>query len=338
MAARQLFDEFVSGGEFFILQVIDEQREEGLYLDFKRGAEVGGKQDAGKCTSDDRSNLARVISGFANSDGGVAVWGVDRREGRGDSPSVAQSAMPIHNVQRFQNDLLSETSKVTSGTVGVEHKIIRCQDNPDNGYVITYVPKAEGPPVMALCKDMNCYWFRSGDSFRRMEPFMVADRFSRRPQPKLQLVTEHMLNDSDRRSPNGWWKYAIDVSVVNAGIGSALYTSIGIGIQSPSWITTVNFNVNQDLRLQRSHRRFPPIVTFDPKDIDREFLVSAFCESVAGQALHPDCALYIGRLKFGPHPEWQTDPTVCEITYELHCEGFSVRDEKEVKTSEFDYP
>ena len=187
--ARRLFDEFVAGGEALLEQAKTDQREETLYLDFKQGGERNKQTQtgSGKMSPDDRNNLAKAISGFANSEGGVVIWGVDCREGKGDDPDVVQALVPILNVRRFLTDLQSCTNTVVSGAQGVLHKHLDSAANPGSGYVITYVPAGEGAPVMALAKDMNCYWYRSGSSFRRMEAFMVADRFARRSYPKLAV-------------------------------------------------------------------------------------------------------------------------------------------------------
>ena len=68
------------------------RQQEHLQLEFKtvRDAEVRG--------SDDRRNLAKCLSGFANSSGGVVVWGVDAR-GAGDQYTVKSS--PISRVRDF---------------------------------------------------------------------------------------------------------------------------------------------------------------------------------------------------------------------------------------------
>ncbi len=56
---------------------------------------------------DDRKTLAEALSGFANSDGGVIVWGVDCRQGVGkDESDATQSVKPIVNLDRWMNPSL----------------------------------------------------------------------------------------------------------------------------------------------------------------------------------------------------------------------------------------
>ena len=57
-----------------IASYVELKQEEHLHLDFKtlRNAEL--------TSGDDRRNIARSISGFANSSGGIIIWGIDARK------------------------------------------------------------------------------------------------------------------------------------------------------------------------------------------------------------------------------------------------------------------
>ena len=104
--AQDLFDRLVQGGEPEVLSFISQPVTEELFLDYKRSADNG----AGKTLNNkDRANLAKAISGFGNSEGGVILWGVDCRNDPvlGDIPS---SAMQIHNPMRFKSWLEQATS------------------------------------------------------------------------------------------------------------------------------------------------------------------------------------------------------------------------------------
>jgi hypothetical protein len=86
--------------ESLTLETLDgwvrDKRQEDLHLDFK---ELPSGVDR-----DGRKNLAKAVSGFANSDGGIVVWGIAAREGA-DGVDCARSLAPIKNVgavlQRF---------------------------------------------------------------------------------------------------------------------------------------------------------------------------------------------------------------------------------------------
>jgi hypothetical protein len=74
--AQELFDQLRSGGEQLIDEFIAEGHTEDLFLDYKRSTDCGGSRHL---HANDWNNLAKAISGFGNSEGGVVLWGVDCR-------------------------------------------------------------------------------------------------------------------------------------------------------------------------------------------------------------------------------------------------------------------
>ena len=71
---EDIFERIIKGGENEIDEFIITRESEELFLDFKRSADDG---DGQRLHQKDRENLAKAISGFGNSEGGVIVWGVD---------------------------------------------------------------------------------------------------------------------------------------------------------------------------------------------------------------------------------------------------------------------
>src|SRR4051812_13253907 len=97
---------------------VTEQQQEDLRLDFKLLA--GGNELA----KEDRKNLMRAVSGFANGDGGLIVWGVDCRK-NDDGVDAAKELKPIQNAARVLSQLQDNPSQLTSPVVdGVEHKLV----------------------------------------------------------------------------------------------------------------------------------------------------------------------------------------------------------------------
>jgi hypothetical protein len=107
--AEDLFRRLSEDGIETIDALIADRQSEELFLDFKRSADSG----VGKRLHDsDRWNLAKAISGFGNSEGGVIIWGVDCRdiEGIGD---VANAQVPIQKPKRFVSWLEGAVSGCT---------------------------------------------------------------------------------------------------------------------------------------------------------------------------------------------------------------------------------
>ena len=73
--AEDIFQKLIYFGEDAIDEYIMNLQTEELFLDFKQAVSIGKNGTA--LHKDDRKNLAKCISGFGNSEGGVVIWGVE---------------------------------------------------------------------------------------------------------------------------------------------------------------------------------------------------------------------------------------------------------------------
>ena len=73
--AEDIFQKLVYFGEDAIDEYIVNMQTEELFLDFKQAISIG--KNGTTLHKDDRKNLAKCISGFGNSEGGVVIWGVE---------------------------------------------------------------------------------------------------------------------------------------------------------------------------------------------------------------------------------------------------------------------
>jgi hypothetical protein len=128
--------------------------------------------------------LARAVSGFANSDGGILIWGVDARPDAQGVDAAAEVKL-IEGVPLLLSRLNNLTGEATTPIVdGVQHKVIPFEGNA--GCVATLVPASAGGPHMAKLGE-NRYYKRSGSSFYMMEHFDLQDMFGRRQRPDISL-------------------------------------------------------------------------------------------------------------------------------------------------------
>jgi predicted HTH transcriptional regulator len=137
--AEDLFERLKQHGEEGIDQLIQDRQSEELFLDFKRSANNGSGR---RLHEDDRQNLARAISGFGNSEGGIIIWGVDCRDraGSGDLPSEKNG---IDDPKRFVSWLEGAVSGcIVAPHPGVTHHAIET----GKGFAITHIPKSELAP------------------------------------------------------------------------------------------------------------------------------------------------------------------------------------------------
>lgn len=163
-------------------------QEENLHLDFKTVSNANFRGN------DDKRNLAKCLSGFANSSGGLIVWGVDARKNAQGIDCACERA-EIAPVRLFLSRLNELTRDAVSPIVdGIRHKAIEI--TPDSGFVVTLVPENDSGPYMAKLGE-DRYYKRSGDSFYRMEHFDLEDMFGRRQKPLLNVRLEHRPVEGD---------------------------------------------------------------------------------------------------------------------------------------------
>ena len=183
--AEDIFQKLIYFGEDAIDEFILTLQTEELFLDFKQAVSTG--KNFNTLHRDDRKNLAKAISGFGNSEGGVVVWGVEcaRDHEIGD---VAKAKVKVKNVHRFLSWLENAISGCTIPSHNkVRNHIISCDKNGD-GFIATYIPKSEITPLMSTIG--NAIYIRSGSNNVPAPYAVIAGMFGKRPQPNIELVLE----------------------------------------------------------------------------------------------------------------------------------------------------
>ena len=141
-------------------KLIEDHQEEHLQLDFKTITRTNLSY------RDDRRNLASCISGFANSSGGLVIWGVKARPDDRDVDCAVEPSL-ISPLSEFLSRLNEYTGQAASPIVdGVLHKAL--EKTASEGYAVTLVPESHSGPHMAKLGE-DRYYKRSGGSFRKME-------------------------------------------------------------------------------------------------------------------------------------------------------------------------
>src|SRR4051812_6722966 len=221
-----LAETFEKLDETAIKAFVAEGQEEHLHLDFKTvtSAHLSHK--------DDKRNLAKALSGFANSDGGLIVWGVDARKNAQDI-DCAGALVEISPIQLFVGRLNELTGQAVSPLVdGVRHKAIATTG--DRGFAVSLIPEsASGPHMAKLGEDR--YYKRSGASFYKMEHFDLEDMFGRRQKPNLQLQLRYRPVP-----PEEFPSEHLDFNLVNLGRSSAHYAGFHVSLEEGTKIASVS--------------------------------------------------------------------------------------------------
>jgi hypothetical protein len=289
-AAAQLYARLVESGVDGIEDLIAQREVEGEILDFKRL-----KNNTVPMHRDDIVNYSIAVSGFSNATGGIIVWGIDARRGN-DGIDGASKKERISGLNHFVSELYNKLPVVVEpGVEGVLHTAIEDPAGSDDGYVITFIPGGQGLPVMAKAKDTHRYYYRKASTFEIMSHWQLADRFGRRPQPKLTLRWHPF-----EYRPNEKWKIVetFSIDLVNEGLGAALYPSATLGVLDEVIWATISYGAVLDTQLKGPTRRL---------------LVPKF-----QQALPPQQPLPLLYLR----PPKEMDGKDLEFGYEISCDGF----------------
>ncbi|MBS3021393.1 hypothetical protein DJFAAGMI_04165 [Comamonas sp. PE63] len=180
--AHELFHRLETQGATYVKALVEEKKSEELFLDFKR---IATDSSANALNPSDRDNFKKALSGFANSEGGVILWGAETVKIEG----VESLKFPdgYADTARFVSLLEDAISGCTVPPVpGVRSIKIPLTDDDSKGLVATLVPASHYAPHQTT-DDSRAYFMRAGSSFARVPHGILAGMFGRRPAPKILL-------------------------------------------------------------------------------------------------------------------------------------------------------
>ncbi|MEQ1717978.1 MAG: ATP-binding protein [Hyphomicrobium sp.] len=163
--------------------LIAEQRDEDLHLEFKQ------KEDRrnGDIMKNDKQGFSKAMSGFANADGGILIFGMETTKSQ-DGVDRATSLKPITEHDRFRAKLMDSILNTTQPVVDdVRIEIIDSAQGA--GYVKCLIPQSVKQPHRAMLADKQ-YWRRVSTGHRLMEHYELEDIFGRRLRPSLKMSLE----------------------------------------------------------------------------------------------------------------------------------------------------
>lgn len=222
--AHELFERLRDGGASALEQLLADREPESLFLDFKRSPQDGASKTL---APEDNKNLSKAISGFANSSGGVVVWGVDCRRNPATGNEVAEKH-PLLDAAGFNTKLQAAVSRTTiPAHPGVQVLFFDEPGQGPAGYVVVYVPQSLIGPIRSLAS--NSYHVRTGSDFSFLPHDVLAGMFGRIPQPEADL---NLVSHPARLGSNpGHLTIAFGFVAVNLGavVGERPYLSVFFG-------------------------------------------------------------------------------------------------------------
>ncbi len=210
-----------------IRRLAHDNETEMLHLEFKT------VELADASHSRDKARLSKHLSGFANSAGGILVWGLEQKKKTSKSAREVVEK-PIQNAKLFCSSLERLTGQATEPPVsGVLHKVVLKDANGKEGFVVSLIPQSESGPHMAKYGEVNHrYYRRTGETTRPMEHFELDDMFGRRPRPVLDLKIELRCR-RDGSSAGGGAIVVPLIKIENTGLGLARFPMVFFSVRQP---------------------------------------------------------------------------------------------------------
>lgn len=222
--AQDLFNRLRNRGCDALEEIIIDREPESLFLDFKRSPDNGINR---KFSDDDNKNLAKAISGFGNSAGGVVIWGVDCRRDPVTNNEVS-TKYPLANANGFNTKLQAAISRTTFPVhPGVEVISFDEPRRSPEGYVAVLIPQSFIGPIRSTVS--NHYHMRTGSDFGIVPHDVLAGMFGRAPHPDVEMNLLSHWTTLDSRQ--GYVSISLGIVAVNLGavICERPYLSASIG-------------------------------------------------------------------------------------------------------------
>jgi hypothetical protein len=193
---------------------------ERLHVDYK----VKDDSRSASLADSDKKNLAKAVSGFANSGGGILIWGIQ------DKTLVPK---PITDIQKFLSFALELSSQVTDPVVQkIDGEWLPSDTNSSEGFGVIHIPESTLPPHRVVLNQQeikNHYYIRSGQSFVVASHTQLEDMFGRRPKPQVSLSMKIVPAGG---SPNRQNFYLM-LGIENSGRGVAKYPLLCVKVHKP---------------------------------------------------------------------------------------------------------
>lgn len=175
--------------------------------------------------------FSKAASAFANTEGGVILWGVDARLDPETRLDMISGAPLVEFPERLVDWLTRKTSGALFPAVpGIQHFAV-LDDGGNRGVVLTYVPASLSPPHQATHSSRQ-YFVRTQSASEPMHHSLIASMFGRRPAPRAEVLVTVLELENSR--PGGT-TLKLQFSVANRGLVPARSPYFTIRSHPESW-------------------------------------------------------------------------------------------------------
>jgi hypothetical protein len=160
------------------------------WLDFKSG--IQGSLARSESLSEDKIKeiWSKSLAGFANTGGGVLIWGIDARPmpsaGTGKTVDAASNLRLVPHPDALKSDLNRLHHTATDPPVA-EVRVEPVMDKAGGGFVVCLIPESSHKPHRAEFITNKPYYLRAGDDFVVMSPAVLRSMFYPRTSPRFAV-------------------------------------------------------------------------------------------------------------------------------------------------------
>lgn len=168
-----------------IYYLIESEAEESIYLDFKAAGSLSKEPKK-------KEEIAKDVSAFANSDGGIIVYGLEERDHKAHKLSYIDG-------NTYTKEWLEQViqDNIQRRIENLEIFPIRENGDMTKTIYVVKIPRSSNSPHMSADK---CYYKRNNFRSVKMEEYEVRDLFYRESVPDLRIseyLFDKIKEDSD---------------------------------------------------------------------------------------------------------------------------------------------
>jgi hypothetical protein len=161
------------------------------------------------------------MSGFANNQGGVLVWGLDARK-VSDVDCVCDER-PVDKPFAFKSRLIELQRDATDPPLAnIEYAAYPLPEDADKGFVACFVPEGNHKPYRAMHCTNKPFYMRSGDSFLIPSVSVLRTLFYPKTEAVFEVAAHVGYDVKDRRDgsiPTA--VFSCEIYITNRGTATA---------------------------------------------------------------------------------------------------------------------
>lgn len=171
-----------------------------------------------------KTTLAKIVSGFSNTGGGVIIWGVATTHHTHSNLDMLTQIEEIADIKKFKQQVdLAIISSAQPQVISFKSKIILKNHSDTRGILITYIPATKSDPVQSSIDGK--FYIRVRDEFNEMPYETIKRMFASTAGPDLKILFDDRLVNSEK---DGTWEIPIVLENTSSTVARDAEVSVTI--------------------------------------------------------------------------------------------------------------